>query len=27
LDKLLILAKKGIEELVDIQRNILKGIL
>ncbi len=26
-DKLLALAKKGIEELIDIQRNLLKGIL
>jgi ribonuclease PH len=27
MDKLLILAKKGIEELIDIQRNLLKDIL
>ncbi len=27
MDKLLILAKKGIEELIDIQKNLLKGVL
>jgi ribonuclease PH len=27
MDKLLLLAKKGIEDLIDMQRNLLKGIL